>query len=77
MIPRWMLLDRMQAEIGDLRRRGGGEAETAVRGAADSYASLTLGSDEEAVRRAWDAIQHARAAVARVERLRPPDRRSG
>jgi hypothetical protein len=74
MVPRWMLLDRMKAEIGALRRRGAaGDAGLAIRSALDSYASLSVRSDEEALRRAWHAIERAGHAVARVERLRAPD----
>ena len=72
MIPRWMLVERMVAELGALRRSPGvgGAAAAAVAQAAESVEALNAASDEEAFRQAWGALERANAALARVERLR-------
>ena len=74
MMPRWMIVDRMVGEVGALRRGCGtaavdGDVAAALEEAAASVQSLSPTSDEDAVLRAWRAVDRAGAAVARVQRV--------
>ena len=74
MMPRWMIVDRMVGEVGALRRDSGSFADdrdvaAALAEAVTSVESLSPTSDEEAILRAWRAIDRAGNVVARVRRI--------
>jgi hypothetical protein len=81
MLPTWTIVDRIESDIADVRRRaqqaGSAEVASALAEAEDIVKALGGDHDDVAILRAWRALDRAERALSTAQRIAHRARRIG